>query len=132
LVHAVAALTAAVDVNLSVVLLSAPNAGIYAGAGWFKALVEAARAAAPSANFSYILDCGDDAGAAQGALRAGLQTVIFVGRDDVARRLAGIAEAKGPRLLTVRPAVFLDLGRWFFADAETLRRYCAEALAAAD
>jgi hypothetical protein len=82
-----------------------------------------------AAHFSAALDCGDDAGAAQSALRAGVKAVIFIGRADVAERLAEIAGAKGIRLLTTRPDVFLDLGRWFFADAETFHRRCAEYLA---
>jgi hypothetical protein len=129
LIQAVAALEAAAAAERDVTLLSAPDAGIYAGPGWFKAVMEAARAAVPAASFSAILDCGDDAGAAQGALRAGLDTVIFTGRADVAERLAGIAAAKGARVLTARPPEALDLGHWFFADADTLRRHCADRLA---
>jgi hypothetical protein len=129
LIQAVAALEAAAAVGRDITLLSAPDAGIYAGPGWFKAVVEAARAAVPVARFAAILDCGDDAGAAQGALRAGLETVIFTGRTDVAERLAGIATAKGARVLTTRPSDALDLGRWFFADSETLRGHCADCLA---
>jgi hypothetical protein len=129
LVHAVAALSAAAEAGRPVVLLSAPDAGIYAGPGWFKALVDLAREAAPTARFSAILDCGDDAGAAQGAIRAGIEAVIFTGRADVAERLAGIAEASGARLLAARPPAVLDLGQWFFADDETLRRHCADRLA---
>src|SRR6185312_2439664 len=72
LAHAVAALEAAADAGCSVTLLSAPDAGIYAGAGWFKAVVEAAREAEPGARFDAILDCGDQAGAVQAALRAGI------------------------------------------------------------
>jgi hypothetical protein len=113
------------------VLLSADNAGIYAGPGWWKALAEAAREAAPSACFSVVLDCGDDAGAAQGAIRASVEAVVFTGRADVAERLTAIAAASDSRLLTQRPEATLDLGRWFFADGETLRRRCAEALGAA-
>lgn len=56
--------------------------------------------------------------------------MIFTGRADVAARLAAIATAGGARLLTERPEAALDLGRWFFADGETLRRRCADALAA--
>jgi hypothetical protein len=124
LTQAVAALEAAAAVEREIILLSAPDAGIYAGPGWFRALIDAARAAMPAARFSAILDCGDDAGAAQGALRAGIEVVIFTGRADVAERLSGIAAAKGARMLTAP-----DLDRWFFADAETLRRQCAEHLA---
>jgi acyl-CoA reductase-like NAD-dependent aldehyde dehydrogenase len=112
-----------------VVLLSAAEAGIYAGAGWFAALVEAARDAVPAARFSAILDCGGDAGAAQAALRASIEAVIFTGRADVAERLAGIAAERGARLLTARPEPTLDLETLFFADAEALRRHCAGALA---
>jgi len=109
--------------------LSAVDAGIYAGAGWFKALVAAARNTVPTARFSEILDCGDHAGAVQAALRAGIAAVIFTGRSDVAERLAAIAEQKKLRLLTARPPHALDLAVDVFADAETLRRRCADVLA---
>jgi hypothetical protein len=129
LTHAIAALEAAAAAEHEIILISAPDAGIYAGPGWFRAVVDGAYAAAPAAKFSAVLDCGDDAGAAQGAIRAGVEAVIFTGRADVAERLAGIATAKKARLLTARPEALLDLGRWFFADAETLRRKCADVLA---
>jgi hypothetical protein len=109
--------------------LSAPDAGIYAGAGWFKAVAEAAREAVPATRCSEILDCGDRAGAVQAAVRAGIAAVIFTGRNDVAKRLAAIAAERGTRLLTARPAAALDLAPLFFADAETLRRRCADVLA---
>jgi hypothetical protein len=108
----------------AVVLLSAPDAGIYAGAGWFKAVIDTARAAAPTADFSAVLDCGDDAGAAQAALRAGIATIVFSGRPDVAERLAAIAAATGGHVLTARPAADLDLLAEFFSDAAPLRRRC--------
>jgi acyl-CoA reductase-like NAD-dependent aldehyde dehydrogenase len=129
LMHAIAALSAATEAGRPVVLLSAPGAGIYAGPGWFKALVDAAREAAPEARLSAVLDCGDNPGAAQGAIRAGIASVIFTGRQDVAERLAGIAAQAGVRLLTDRPAAAFDLRDLFFADPATLRRYCAECLA---
>jgi|SRR5579872_3863436 len=129
--HAVAALAAAAAADRAIALLSAPDAGIYAGPGWFKALVDAARGAVPGAGFTALLDCGDDAGAAQGAIRARVEGIVFTGRADVAARLTAIAAASGSHLLTERPEAALDLGRWFFADGETLRRRCAEMLGAA-
>jgi len=129
LAHAVAALEAAAAACRRVTLISAPSAGIYAGPGWWHALTEAGHEAAPTAEASFILDCGDDAGAAQGAIRAGIAAVVFTGRADVAMRLAAIAEAAGGRVLTRRPVTALDLGHWFFADRETLRRHCAAWLA---
>jgi hypothetical protein len=126
LAHSVAALSAAVAVEQPVVLASAPVAGVHAGPGWWREMLQAARDAVPAARGTAWLDCGDDAGAAMAAIRAGIEAVIFTGRSDVARRLADIAAPAGTRLLTVRPEPALDLGPLFFADAETLRRRCAE------
>jgi type III secretion system FlhB-like substrate exporter len=125
----VAALSAAADFGRPVVLASAPDAGIYAGPGWFGALIAAARAAVPAAESTALLDCGDDAGAAQAAIRARIEAVVFTGRANVAERLADIARQRGVRLLTKPPAAALDLGTEFFATPETLYRCCAEILA---
>ena len=127
--HAVAALQAAAAVDRDIVLLSAPGAGIYAGAGWFKAVADAASEAVPAAKYTAILDCGDDAGAAQAALRAGVEAVIFTGRADVAERLTAIAQQAGVGALTTRPRPLLDLGELFFAASDMLRERCADALA---
>jgi hypothetical protein len=129
LAHAVAALEAAVEADHDIVLLSAFDAGLSAGPGWWVALVAAARAAAPAARCAAILDCGDDPGAAMAAIRAGAEAIVFTGRADVALRLADIAAAQGCRLVTERPAAALDLADLFFADPETLRRRCSDALA---
>jgi hypothetical protein len=81
----------------------------------------------PAAQSAALLDCGDDAGAAQGALRAGIDGVIFNGRRDVAERLADIAAQRGARLVTARPLPALDLGAELFAPSDALRGRCAEA-----
>ena len=125
-----AALEAAAEARRAITLLSAPAAGIYAGPGWWKAVIEAARGAVPTARFVAILDCRGDAGAAQGAIRAGVEAIVFTGRADAAERLRAIAAATGSRLLTRRPDPILDLVPWFFADGRTLRRRCAEVLSA--
>jgi hypothetical protein len=109
-----------------VVIASAPDAGIYAGPGWFGAVLRAARAAVPAAEFDALLDCGDDAGAAMAAIRAGIPAVVFTGHADVAPRLADIAAQAGASLVTERLAPALDLTAPFFADDETVRRRCAE------
>ena len=111
------------------VLASPCDAGIYAGPGWFREVLRAAHEAVPRAQFSAVLDCGDDAGAAMAALRAGLAAIVFTGRAEVAARLVDIAAQAGARLATERPTAALDLGASFFADDETLRRRCADALA---
>ena len=110
-------------------LLSAADAGISAGPGWFKAVIDAVREAVPAARLTAILDCGDDAGAAQGAIRAGIEGIVFTGRADVAARLQAITEQRDCRVLTARPEPAHDLIALFFADGETVRRHCAEILA---
>jgi hypothetical protein len=129
LTHAAAALAAAAEADRGIVLLSAPAAALYAGPGWWRELVKSARAEVPDARCAAILDCGDDAGAAQGAIRARVEALVFTGRPEVAERLADIAAQGGIELVTERPAATLDLGEMFFADPATLRRRCAEALA---
>jgi hypothetical protein len=109
-------------------LASAPDAGGYAGPGWFSALIAAARADVPGAASSAILDCGDNVGAALAAIRAEIEGVIFTGRPDVALRLTDIARQHGVHLYTRRPEATLDLGTDFFASQETLERRCAEFL----
>jgi hypothetical protein len=127
--HALAALAAAAAAAQPIDLMSAPDAGIYAGPGWFKALADMAREAVPDAQFTAILDCGDDTGAAQAAIRAGIEAIVFAGPPALAARLADIAAAVGCRVLTERPPALLDLLPLFFADRETLRRRCRDALA---
>jgi len=129
LAHAAAALEAAAEARRPVVLLSAPDAGIAAGPGWFREVIAVAREAVPAAEATSLLDCGADAGAAQAAIRAGAEGIIFTGRPDVASRLAEIAGQRGIPLVTTRPAAELDLADLFFATPETLRRACAELLA---
>jgi hypothetical protein len=126
--HAIAALTAATLAGRPIVLVSPPDAGGYVGPGWFGALVAAAREAVPDARFSTLLDCGDNVGAALAAIRAEVEGVIFIGRADVARRLADIAGQHGVRFETQRPATALDLEDDFFASAQDVERRCAEFL----
>ncbi len=128
LAHAFAALSAAAQAGRPITLASAPDAGIYAGPGWFGALVAAARDAVPAAQCAALLDCGDDAGAAQAAMRAGIEGVVFTGDAEIAKRLADIAAQAGMRLVTARPVPALDLGSEFFASPEILRWRCAEIL----
>src|SRR5207244_13210673 len=88
LTHAVAALRVASEAGRPIILASPPDAGIYAGSGWFREVLFAARAAAPAAQSTAVLDCGDDAGAAMAALRAGLEAIVFTERAELSARLA--------------------------------------------
>ena len=131
LAHAIAALNAAARAGRTVVLVSAPDAGGYAGPGWFAALVAAAREAVPSARYSALLDCGDNVGATLAAIRAEVAGVVFTGPAGVARRLADLAGQHGVLFKTSRCGAALDLGADFFASGEGLERRCDEFLTGA-
>jgi hypothetical protein len=128
LFQATAVLTVSARAGRPVVLVSAPDAGGYAGPGWFKALAAAAREAVPEAWCSTLLDCGDNVGAALAAIRAEVEGVVFTGGPDAARRLADIARQYGVRFETKRPSDALDLGEDFFASREDIERRCADFL----
>jgi hypothetical protein len=88
-----------------VTLLSAPGAALYAGCGWWQALVGAARAEYPDVPCVDILDCADGTGQALAALRIGLTRLVLwpeaPGRDAVVT----IAEARGGFVLVAAPLV---------------------------
>ena len=128
LAHAIGALKAAWRVNRPIVLLSAAEAGVYTGPGWFRALAEAAREAVPKARCSVMLDCGGEAGAALAAIRAQIERVLFTGRADVADRLADIARRHGVRLETERPEAAFDLGGDFFTSEDRIEQRCFDLL----
>jgi hypothetical protein len=108
LAHARAALAAAAELGVPVELWSAPGAAAYAGAGWFDAVLRAARNHAPAAVFTGVLDCAERADLVQAALRQGLNHVCFRGTKAVAARLAEIARQHGATLHGRVPAA-LDL-----------------------
>ena len=128
LAHAVAALTAAAEIGRPVILASAAAAGIAGGPGWWRELIAAARAAVPAAKAMAVLDCGEDAGVAQGAIRAGVEAIVFTGPPQVAERLSDIASQSGCIFFVQRPAATLDLAAEFFASPDRLHKICTEIL----
>jgi hypothetical protein len=107
IVHSLAQARQALAMNLPVTLLSAPGAGVYAGAGWWLALVAAAAEGAPP---PHVLDCGATAGRALEALRAGQKRLILQAPDAIFAEVAAIAASYGATVLRTTPAS-LDLGR---------------------
>lgn len=107
-VHGFADACAALAPGLPVLLLSAPGAALYAGCGWWKALMEAARQAAPGAVMLDALDCADAPGRALEALSVGCRIIILEARADVFRRVAAIAAESGAAVWSARPSA-LDL-----------------------
>lgn len=97
-VHGAGHLAAALAPGLPVLLLSAPGAACYAGAGWWRALVDATEM--PDA-----LDCADAAGRALEALAAGCRIVVLAPCPGFG---AVVARAAGAMVLPVRPAA-LDM-----------------------
>lgn len=106
LADAKAALAAAAALGVPVTLLSAPAAASYAGPGWFRAVVEQARAAHPEAEAAAVLDCGDRSGHALAALREGVTAIRFSGK--TSDKIEDIAAQYGARVVRDRPEA-LDL-----------------------
>lgn len=76
-IHGLDHARAALAPGLPVLLLSAPGAALYAGAGWWRALIAAARAEHPAARMADLLDCADAPGQAMAALRLGQPALIL-------------------------------------------------------
>ncbi len=114
--QAVAAARAAQQCGRPIALLSARDAAAAAGPGWFAEVVAAAHDAAPGADLQPVLDCGDRAGDAMAAIRAGVTVLRFDGPDETARKL----EQMGA-VLTDEPSAVLDLLDVADAEAACLR-----------
>jgi hypothetical protein len=93
-----AAVVAAAVIGCPVTLISAAAAGTHGGAGWFRALIEAAVAGYPTVAVTAVLDCADLPGSAQAAIRAGVGDLRFTGPPELTARLSAIAAAAGLRL----------------------------------
>lgn len=109
LAHARAALSVAVEAGVAVTLASAPGAAVYIGAPVFREMIAQAAQAVPSARFTAVLDCGDDAGAALNALRHGLRTIRLDAPAETLRRVADIAGQSGATVLEALDGPCLDL-----------------------
>ncbi len=83
----------------AVFLCSPPGAAAWLGAGYWKALQDRAEAEFPDVSFVLALDCADRAGDAMAALRAGVGTVVFAGRAEIAAKLRDMAAQSGAILL---------------------------------
>ena len=107
--QAIAALTAAADSGHAIALWSPPEAARSLGAGYFLAMIAAARQVVPAARSTAVLDCGEAPGLAMAALRGGAEAVHVAAALPVLANLAAIAGQQGARLEPERLAAF-DLG----------------------
>jgi hypothetical protein len=103
-----AAAALALAAGREVLLLSAPGAAGFLGAGGWRALVAAAARQAPGAPFRDALCCAAAPGLALAALRAGCRLLVLDGACTGFGQVAGAAAAAGATLLPARPAA-LDL-----------------------
>jgi hypothetical protein len=115
-VHGLADAHAVLTLQRPVTLLSAPGAALYAGCGWWRALIERARSDHPNVALDDILDCADASGLALGALRSGQRRLVLSSTAPGWASVAAIALSLGGEVLSMRPPA-LDM-----ADRPTTRR----------
>jgi hypothetical protein len=115
-VHGLAHARAALAAGRPLTLLSAPGAALYAGCGWWAALVALAHAEHPWLDLPDILDCGDGSGQAMAALRIGQRALVLTSLAPGRAAVAAAAAELGRVVLDVRPPA-LDM-----ADRDAGRR----------
>ena len=104
-VHGLPHLQLATASGRPVTLLSGPGAAIYAGCGWWRALMALGAGDNPE-----ILDCADAPGRAMEALRVGCRLLVLDPAVPAWGLVASRAAVVGATLLTERPPA-LDLAR---------------------
>lgn len=104
IVHGLPHIRAALAPARPVTLLSAPGAALYAGCGWWAALLTAAAFTGPA-----FLDCADAPGRAWEGLKLGLPGIILAPCPSWAQ-VAAFAAAQNAALLAAPPPA-LDLGQ---------------------
>jgi hypothetical protein len=114
---------------LPLTLLSAPGAAVFAGPGWWVALMDLARARYPALVAADLLDCGDAPGLALAALRLGQRALILDPACPAFPAVAATAAGLHAQVVGVRPPA-LDLAvhgaerrldAWLGDSAPTLR-----------
>ena len=108
IVHGLAHARLALAVGSPVTLLSAPGAALYAGCGWWRAVVQQARAEFPDVAVADILDCGEGSGQALAALRIGQRFLVLWPSAPGWDAVAAIAAERGGAVLPAAPPA-LDL-----------------------
>lgn len=99
--HARSAVTAAMQCGVPVTIASAPFAAAYAGALWFRKVVEKAVAeqdGLPPGHITTVLDCGDEPGLALSALRQGMKVICYNGTAASRGKITAIAAELGAEL----------------------------------
>ncbi len=108
IVHGLADARMALAPGRPVLLVSGPGAALYAGCGWWQAMIAAARAEFPATEADDLLDCADAPGRALEALRLGLRNLVLDPECPAFPSVQRAAACLGARLLPRVPAA-LDL-----------------------
>ncbi len=109
-VHRIEDARTALAPGLPVTLLSAPGAALYAGCGFWRALIGLCRTEHPEVYAPDILDCADASGYALAALRLG-QPALALAPDALSRAAVAAIAAEAGALLLEAPPPALDLAR---------------------
>ena len=115
-IHGLGDARAALAPGRPVTFLSARGAALYAGSGWWRALIDHARGEFPAIAIDDILDCADAAGLAVGALGDGQRRIVLDEGAPGWGAVTAIAASLGAEVLTSRPPS-LDM-----ADRDAARR----------
>ena len=115
-IHGLAHARTVLCIGRAVTLLSAPGAALFAGCGWWRAVIERARGEYPGVSIDDILDCADAPGLALGALRIGQRRLVLSPTSPCWQSVATIAASLGGEVLGSRPPA-LDM-----ADRNAARR----------
>ena len=110
IVHGLADARVALAPGLPVTLLSAQGAALYAGCGWWHALVATARAEFPGTEVVDILDCADGSGQAMAALRIGVTRLVLWPSAPGRSAVEAIVSERGGLVLEAAPPT-LDLAQ---------------------
>ena len=98
------------ELGVAITLFSASDAAASMGPAWFRNVARDVAQAYPDLDFEAVLDCGDAAGYALGALRAGVETIRFSGNASASGKIREIAEMHGARVAR-QPSQILDTRR---------------------
>jgi hypothetical protein len=115
-IHGLAHARTVLGIGRAVTLLSAPGAALFAGCGWWRAVIERALGEYPGVPIDDILDCADAPGLALSALRIGQRRLVLSPTSPGWQSVATIAVSIGGEVLASRPPA-LDM-----ADRNAARR----------
>jgi len=109
-IHSLADARIVLATRHAVTLLSAEGAALFAGTGWWRALIAAARHEFNDVPMIDILDCADASALATAAIRIGQKRLILQPDAPARQAVAAIAASHGAELLAGRPPA-LDMSQ---------------------